>query len=337
MELARALAADVDCELITFGRHPTSLREPGGLLRRVLRPVGYQGGHPANPLAPGLPLALGGADLVHTHHLRSLPSKLAAISALVRRRPAVVTDHGLQGSDWGGVLQRLFARFLAVSSYSARELDAPVDRTKIIYGGADPERFAPDPTIRRDGALFVGRLTPHKGVDRLIAALPPGAHLRIAGSEGHDPQPPERNYPDLLRQLAAEKEVEFLGPVADPDLPSLYRSASVLVLPSVERTCYGREIRVSELLGLVALEAMASGTPVIASSLGGLREIVRDGETGFLVTPGDKSELSERLSQVLSDPMLAARMGTNAREWVVERFSWRACAERCLTVYAELN
>ncbi len=281
-------------------------------------------------------MALRRADLVHTHHLRSLPSKVAATTAKLSRQPAVVTDHGLQGGDLAGFLPRLFVRFLAVSQYSARELGAPLDRTSVIYGGADPERYAPDESERRNGVLFVGRLTPHKGVDRLIAALPLGARLQIAGSEGHDPSPPENGYPALLRQLAANKDVAFLGPVRDADLPALYRQSSVLVLPSVERTCYGRTIRVSELLGLVVLEAMASGTPVVASRIGGLPEIVEDGVTGFLITPGNETELRDRLAELLGDPALASRMGAAARQSVVDRFTWHACAERCLAVYQEL-
>jgi glycosyltransferase involved in cell wall biosynthesis len=206
----------------------------------------------------------------------------------------------------------------------------------VIYGGADPRRFAPGPGGDRDGVLFVGRLTPHKGVDRLIRALPAGASLRIAGSGGHDPRPPERGYPELLRRLAEGRDVTFLGPVPEVALPELYRRAAVLALPSQERTCYGREVRVSELLGLAALEAMASGTPVVASRIGGLAEVVVDGETGFLVAPGDQEALGDRLALLLSDRRLAARLGANARDLVVERFTWGACAQRCLDAYQEL-
>jgi glycosyltransferase involved in cell wall biosynthesis len=336
LELARALATEIDCELITFGPRRQRFREPGGLRQRTLRPLTQLHGHPAHPLAAALPRALAGADLIHTHHLRSTPSRIAAVTACLRGQPAVVTDHGLQGGDWGGLLPRLLARFLAVSAYSARELRAPPARTHVIYGGADPQRFAPDPADSRSGVLFVGRLTPHKGVDRLIAALPPDTKLRIVGSTGHDPDLPERDYPLLLRRLAAGRDVDFLGPVLDDVLPSLYRRAAVLVLPSVHRTCYGRDIRVSELLGLVALEAMASGTPVVCSRLGGLPEIVQHGVTGFLVAPGNVVELRERLAELLGDRALAARLGRNARELVLERFTWRACAERCLAAYAEL-
>ncbi len=336
LELSRALAREIECELVTFGPRAGRVRDSGGLWVRTLPIHGLARGHPAHPRGPGLFSALRDADIVHTHHLRARPSWLAALAARIRKRRAVVTDHGLQGGDWAGLLPRLFDRLLAVSAYSARELRTPPERTRVIYGGTDPYRFAPDPTVRREGALFVGRLTSHKGVDRLIAALPPGARLRVAGSEGHEPRPPERHYPLLLRQMAAGRDVAFLGTIVDDDLPVLSRSARVLVLPSVMRTCYGRKVRVSELLGLVALEAMASGTPVICSRIGGLPEVVEDGVTGYLVAPGDVAGLRDRLAEVLGDPALAARLGKNARERVLERFTWRACAERCLSAYSEL-
>jgi glycosyltransferase involved in cell wall biosynthesis len=179
-------------------------------------------------------------------------------------------------------------------------------------------------------------MTPHKGVDRLIEALPAGAHLTVAGSTGHDSSLPEREYPLLLQRLARGRDVHFVGPVSDDDLPALYRQAAVLVLPSVRLSCYGREIRVSELLGLVVLEAMASGTPVICSRLGGLPEIVRDGVTGFLVEPGNVEQLRERIDQVVRDPALAERLGQHGRELVLEKFTWEACAQRCLEAYQEL-
>jgi glycosyltransferase involved in cell wall biosynthesis len=334
LELARALAAHVDCELLTFGRQPRVDRDPSGLVIRTLRTVGWWRGHPAQPVALGLPAALRRANLVHTHHLRSLPSRVSAVAAQVTGARLAVTDHGLPGSLWGGLLPRLFDLFLAVSAYSADEQGSPPARTRIIYGGADPRRYAPDPDIARAGVLFVGRLTPHKGVDRLIEAVPPGVELRIVGSTGHDPLPPENDYPRLLHHLARDRGVRFHGAARDDELPALYRSARVMVLPSVSETVYGRRIKVSELLGLSLLEAMASGTPVIASRIGGVPEIVDDGETGFLVPPGDKGALRERLAQLVGDAALAERMGRNAREAVLARFTWERVAERCLAAYA---
>jgi glycosyltransferase involved in cell wall biosynthesis len=336
LELARALAAEVDCELVTFGPRPGRWREEAGLRVRVLRAPLRLRGHPAQPLAPLLPRALAGAEIVHTHQFRSLPTRMAAVTARARGAATAVTDHGLTGRAWGGLVHRLFDRFLTVSRFSADLLAAPPERTLVVYGGADPRRFTPEPGGGRDGVLFLGRLTPHKGIDRLIRALPAGAALRVAGSGGHDPHPPERDYPDLLRRLAQDREVSFLGPVPDQALPGLYRGAAVLAMPSVDRTCYGRPVPVSELLGLTALEAMASGTPVVASRIGGLAEVVVDGETGFLVEPGDLAALHDRLALVLADPRLAARLGANARDLVMQRFTWRACAERCLAAYEAL-
>ena len=335
LELARALAEKVECELITFGHTATEQRE-GRLRIRVLRPLTYLGGHPARPIVPSLPRAIGRADIVHVHQMRSPASALAALSARARGRHAVVTDHGLQGSEWAGLLPRLYDRFLTVSRYSAAEIGSAPATTRVIFGGADPDRYAPEPGALRDGLLFVGRLTPHKGVDVLIRALPPDALLTVVGSEGHDADPPERNYPALLRALAAGRRVQFAGAVPDEELPAFFRTAVALVLPSVERTCYGRAIAVSELLGLVALEAMASGTPVIASRVGGLPEVIEDGVTGFLVPPGDEAMLRRRIDTLLGDRALAVRMGALARARVLSGWTWTHCAERCLSAYREL-
>src|SRR5437763_1042609 len=91
LELARALAAEIDCELVTFGPRPHRYREPGGLRVRVLRAAGYIKGHPAHPLAPDLIAALAGADIVHTHHMRSAPSRVAAVVGRARGQGVVVT------------------------------------------------------------------------------------------------------------------------------------------------------------------------------------------------------------------------------------------------------
>jgi glycosyltransferase involved in cell wall biosynthesis len=337
LELARALALCEECELVTFGPRRSCFVESGGLRVRTLRAIGYIGRHPAHPLAPGLLAAVDGADIIHTHHMRSTPSRLAALLAQLHHCPVVTTDHGLQGGDWFGLLPRLFDRFVTVSEYSARVLNVPADRVRVVYGGADPKRFKPNPLGSREGVLFVGRITPHKGVDRLIAALPPGCRLTIAGSVGHDPDPPERDYPELLARMADGRAVRFLGTAPDVCLQDLYRSAEVFVLPSVHDTCYGRSVATSELLGLSVIEAMASGTPVICSAIGGVPEIVEHGLTGFLVEPGNVAELRERLSEILRNPRLARRIGSRAREDVLERFTWRACADRCLAAYSELR
>ena len=337
LELARAMTPYADVELVTFGRPGAREVDPSGLRVRVLPPVARLHAHAAHPLAPQLLWSLGSADVVHTHHMRSTPSRMAALAAGARRQPLVTTDHGLGGGGWGGLLPALFHRFLTVSAYSAATLGVPAERVRVVYGGVDVARFRPDPAVDRSGVLFVGRLTPHKGVDVLLSAMPPGAPLTVAGTVGHDRRLPERDYPLLLRRLAQGREVEFVIGLSDDEVAARHRRAAVFVLPSVARTCYGRHVAISELLGLSVLEAMASGTPVVASRIGGLVEVVRDGETGFLVTPGDVAELRERLTQLLTDPSLSRRMGEAARADVQERFTWDACARRCLAAYDEVR
>lgn len=334
LELARALAREVDCELVTFGRSSRVVTEPGGLRIRVLRPWLRWRGHPAHPVHPALPAALAGADVVHTHHLRSAPSRVAAVAARATGRPLAVTDHGLGGGGWYGLLPRLFDRFLVVSRYSAATLGVPAERTAVVYGGADPARYHPPPRQgERAGVLFVGRLTPHKGVDVLLRAIPADVPLTIAGTRGHDPRPPESGYPGLLARLARGRRVRFVTGAGDAEIAGLYRQAAVVCLPSVPVTCYGQQVRISELLGLAAIEAMASGTPVIGSRLGGLAEVVRHGETGYLVEPGNAAELRDRIGAVLGDRRLARRLGDNARRLALEQFTWQACAQRCLAAY----
>jgi glycosyltransferase involved in cell wall biosynthesis len=337
LELARALAREVPCRLVTFGRDAQHVHESDGLEIVVLRARGYVRGHPAHPHGVGLVRALRGADVVHAHHLHSRVSAIALWAAAAAGQRRVVTDHGLprprRRSPAG-----LVERFLTVSRYSAQVIGAPAGRVTPIFGGADVRRFHPDRDDERAGVLFIGRITPHKGVDRLIQAIPAGAHLTIAGSTGHDSTWPEREYAHLLRRLAASApaRVTFAGVVADDELPQLMRRHAVLALPSVDHTCYGRHVRVSELLGLSVIEAMASGTPVVCSRIGGVPEVVDNGRTGILVPPGNTGALRDALAMLLHDRAQRLAMGHAAREVACERFTWKACAQRCLESYDAL-
>jgi glycosyltransferase involved in cell wall biosynthesis len=337
VELARALARldGVQCGLVTFGRSARS-DDVDGLRVRVLRARGHLRHHPAHPLGRVPVAEIRRADVLHVHHLHSSASRLAVMTATAFGTTRVATDHGLAGRDRWGLGRRAIDGFLPVSGYAAEVMGSPARRTAVIYGGADPARFHPD-TGPRDGVLYVGRLTPHKGVDRLIRALPDSASLTVAGTGGHDREPPERDYADHLRRLAKGKDVRFLGAVPDLDLPLLYRRAAVVAVPSVHRTCYGKHVAVAELLGLTTLEAMASGTPVVASAAGGIAEIVIDGVTGYLVTPGDVDELRGRLEQVLHDTRAARTLGDAARDRVLDGLTWDACAQRCLAAYEALR
>jgi len=330
-ELARAMARLVPTKLVTFGDREEHRRE-GDLDIVTLKRIALLKGHPVHPVARGLRAQLAKADVIHAHHMRSASSRLTALLTVATSKTLVVTDHGLGGGGWWGLLPRMFDAFLPVSEFSARTLDAPRDRTHVVYGGCDPQRFRPDDG-KRNGVLFLGRITPHKGIDGLLRAIPPQVPLTVAGTAGHDPDPPESLYPELLHDLARGKNVRFGGEIGDERLPELYRRAQVYVLPSVDVTCYGKHVGISELLGLSLLEAMASETPVIASRIGGVPEIVRDGETGYLVEPRDEDGLRAALEELLRDKKKAARMGTAGRELVLENFTWERCVARCIAAY----
>ena len=333
LELCRALSRHVPCRMITFGSQPMRARE-GDLEIVVLRTILRLKGHPVHPIARRLAAELRDADIVHTHQTWSAPSALAALLSLLQRTPAVTTDHGL-GARRLRLPWSLFERFLLVSHSSAETMRTAPDGTRVILGGVDVDRFHPQDSAR-SGVLYGGRITPHKGLDRLIRALPSGVELRIAGTTGHDTGTPERDYPNLLRDLARGKNVVFCGRVGDDLLAELHRRAQVFVLPSVARTVYGKNVAISELLSLSVLEAMASGTPVVASRIGGLPEVVRHGETGYLVTPGDVGELRSRIEELVGDAQKARRMGLAGRRLALENFTWDNCAHRCMSAYNEV-
>ena len=225
-ELAHALAQvdGVQCEFVTFGSVPR-MQVVDGLQIRVIRARGHLHRHPGHPFA-ALPMtSIRLADVVHVHHLYSTSSRLAALLAAAVGTRTVATDHGLVARDRFGLVPRLFDAFLPVSKYAARVMRAPAERTTVVYGGADPYRFRPE-NEPRAGVLYVGRLTPHKGVDRVIAGLPDGASLTIAGTGGHDPMAPERDYERHLELLARGRNVRFLGAVWDQAvLNELYANA----------------------------------------------------------------------------------------------------------------
>ncbi len=228
------------------------------------------------------------------------------------------------------------------------------DRVRVIHNGIDPDEYRPTPapaTLRRLGidpdvpmVLFVGRITRQKGILHLVRAIP---HLRprvqvvlCAGA----PDTPEigAEMAALVRETTPDAAVPVVWiPEMLPraDVIALYSHAAVFVCPSVY-----------EPFGIINLEAMACETPVVASAVGGIPEIVVPGETGTLVAfeteggdsaePGDAAAFSRALADavnaLMADPDRRAAMGAAARARVLERFSWRSVAERTLEFYREL-
>jgi glycosyltransferase involved in cell wall biosynthesis len=138
-----------------------------------------------------------------------------------------------------------------------------------------------------------------------------------------------------VKTLAAGKQITFLLSATDRELDEAYARAAVVVVPSVATDRYGGTSQVTELLGLVAIEAMARGIPVVASRVASLPEIVVDGVTGLLVPPGEAPALREAVRGLLADPIRRATMGQAARRRAAEHFTWSAAADVAIAVYRQ--
>jgi D-inositol-3-phosphate glycosyltransferase len=219
-------------------------------------------------------------------------------------------------------------------------------KLEIIPPGVDTSHFYPIPADEAKQflglkpwdrmVLFVGRIEPLKGVDTLIRAMAcvklktqlGPVHLAIIGGEPDaDPALMTAEMARLQRlsdDLCMGQTVVFLGKRGQDTLPYYYCAAEVLVMPSHY-----------ESFGMVALEAMACGTPVIASEVGGLGFLVQDGETGFTIPNGDPEILCDKLSLLLGNAPLRSQMGERAAE-VAQDYSWQNIARQVVDVYEEL-
>jgi D-inositol-3-phosphate glycosyltransferase len=214
----------------------------------------------------------------------------------------------------------------------------PQGRIEVVAPGVEHAFFAPGD---RGGArraldlpagpllLFVGRLQPLKGLDVAVRAL---AELRrsdalllvVGGASGLEGGSEVARIMSLIDQLGVRDQVRFVEPQPHHILSTYYRAADVVVVPSR-----------SESFGLVALEAAACGTPVVASAVGGLLTLVDDGLTGYLVAGRDPSHFAQRIASILNDPALAASMSVRAAERA-RRYTWSFAAARLRRVYADL-
>jgi glycosyltransferase involved in cell wall biosynthesis len=233
---------------------------------------------------------------------------------------------------WIDMLQLRFIRryfknidmVLANSQVTNRRLAIDgISADKTIYYFVDPSYLESKASSARPTVCFVGRLVSVKGVHVLIQAMKsivdriPQSRLLIAG-EG-----PERaSLEKLTRELQLTASVEFLGHVPNEALDSLWKVSHVLAVPSLWE----------EPFGIVAIEGLAAGIPVVATRGGALEEIVEDQRNGFLVNPGDAQELADKLYNVLRDTQMAERMGKYGRDTVIKKFNRQVHLDEILAV-----
>jgi len=331
LELARHMADAVPTRLVTFGPTAESTRI-GSLDVRVLANAWHVRGQLSNPFSLAVVPEILEADVVHCHQTHLLMSSAAAAACRMSGRRVFATDLGGGGWDVSAYVptDSWFHGHLHISQYS-RFIFGHSARSsaRVIMGGVDTDRFSPDPSIVRSKTpLYVGRLLPHKGIADLIGALPSGMPLHVVGPDDGN------GYIKVLKSQVDGKNVTFRHDADDRALVDEYRRAMCVVLPSVYRTPDGTETKVPELLGQTLLEAMACGAPVICTRVASMPEIVDEGKTGFMVEPGDRKTLGERLQWLADRPAEAAKMGQAGRRMVLERFQWPQVVQRCLDAYA---
>lgn len=334
-ELARACSERTPTTLLSFAPRASTVRE-GRLRVRLLRNLPARHARlSGNPFHPALYDEIRRADVVHCYQADTFATNAAILAGAMLGRAVFVSDLG-GGHRYAPSLRfPVLARatgLLLLSEYSrARWNDAPAwrrpGRAEVIYGGVDLDRFKPGAPPAPDQVLFVGRVMRHKGIEHAMAAVELPRRLIVAG------RPYDAAYGAMLRALAGPG-VTFREDVGDDELPALYGASLATVVPSVYRTWGGGETPIPELLGLVALESMACGTPVIVSRVASLPELVEDGVTGFIVAPNDPRAIRDALDALAADPARRAEMGRRARLSVEARFTWAAVAERCLRAYA---
>ena len=205
------------------------------------------------------------------------------------------------------------------------------DSVRLIPRGVDTGTFSPEgPVAQRSSRprlLCVAPLAPNQGVDVAVRALAdiPEAELVIAGGPEHGKLRGDKAYRALLRlasELNVRDRVIFHGSVSDTDLPALLRSADLLL-----------DAPTGEPFATVALEAMACGTPVVASAIGSHLDTIIDGTTGLLVPPGRPGLIAQRIRTLLASPMLLEGFGIAAVDRARARYSWDRIGQETLAIY----
>ena len=358
-QLSRALSRRMAVEVRCFGdREPGA--SPDGVTVRGYTPWERLGpGKDGPKFAPALEtlsiaLAMArdpvDADVAHAH---TWYADMAGLwIRTLHRIPLIVTLHSLEPlrpwkahqlgsgyllSSWiektaVEAADRVIAVSAGMRADILRHFDADPAKVVVIHNGIDPDRFRRTDRrealdrlgVRQPYVLYVGRITDQKGIFHLLEAskgLPAGVQVVLCASAPDTPEIEAR----LSRAVPAHPNVLWIDEMVPVEVVvELYSHAAVFACPSVY-----------EPFGLINLEAMACETPVVASGVGGILEVVEDGKTGLLVPPARPEALAAALTRVLDNPSLGRSLGQAGRRRVEAHFSWASVAERTAEVYAE--
>lgn len=300
--------------------------------------------YPADMAATVRLLRQQNIDLIHVHCL-SANGFYALGAARLTGLPLVVTTHGERTMDAGKLYQKsvtanwTFKRLMARAAYvtacseqtlgDARQfIGSPLTgKSRAVYSGFSPEEFDAGQTPYphpRPYLFAIGRVVPQKGFDvlidayaRLYARVPDAPDLLIAGDGAE-----RENLQKRVGELGLTDRVHLIGFADRPKTVSLFRGCEMFILPSRQ-----------EPQGIVSLEAMACGKPVVASHVGGVPEVVQDGITGLLVPRENADALAGAIESLLADPEKARTLGEAGRARAVSLFTWPRIADQYFEIY----
>jgi glycosyltransferase involved in cell wall biosynthesis len=350
--VARAMAGQEDLAPVVITTRPSGLRTTVGVEDgvRVIR-LGAWLRLSNSPISPLWPfqvrwwLRRTGAQVVNAH--APVPGLADVAIAVSGKRRTVLTYHagtmhkgepGSRLADW--IIAR-YERHVLPRVWRTVDVPVPVGPSSLaaarpgavqITPGVDLERFVPGPAAskRPRDVVYVGRIdrtSAWKGIDVLLRAFAllgdlPEVRLRLVGSGDALP-----DHLKLARELGIAERVEAVGALRGAELVEAMGRAAVMVLPSTTH---------AECAGTVLMEGMACATPVVASDVGSLAFVVRDGEAGLIVPPGDAEALAAACRTLLQDGDLADRMGKAGRARVENHFAWPLLTEQYARLFRSL-
>lgn len=321
----------VEQAMVAIGKKP-ELSIRGRSLVRVLANE-RQSQAPMDAISSRLWSEFESFDVIHVHQSLTDFGAYACSVAASLGKTLIATDLG-GGTNpvmtQGGL--RLADGVVSISEYAHRMAGAAVrGRSIVLIGPVDTEAFTPAASRPRvPAAICVSRIMPHKGIDRIIRALPYGLKLRVVGRVYH------AEYRELLGKLAAGKDVEFIHTATDEDLLGLYQNSTLFLQGSCMEDVYGNVQPKTELMGLTTLEAMSCGLPAIVSADGGsLPELVAN--TSAAAVFSDHQELETLLHRHLAGFWPSQDVADIARSHVLSRSGLLEYGRRLGNFYLDVH